>query len=258
MKFRRPVVENKGWAWWLASALALCLLVAVVTYWASIWLAPPVRIAPAGTLSDSSGPTNLAPARSLFGQLPPAAAARDAAPVSSNIRVLGILAAGPRGSALLSVDGRPGKAHAVGDLVDGKLRVLAIDAREVRLGDDQGGLRQSLPAPARADLAVLTRGPAPAAGNPTGAPGSTPAGPASVVPTAPPGPNTGTVPPAAAFSPSPSTSITPATSPGSPAPQAGLPQPAMASPGMPPAPAPGAPSFPSPAAGPGTPGYNGP
>ncbi len=206
MKFRRQTVENRGWAWWVVTSLALGLLLGAVTYWASLWLAPPVRIAPAGALSDQSGPLNVSLAKNLFGQVV-VANTQVASPVSSNVKVLGIIAAGPRGSAILSVDGKPGKAFAVGDKVDGEQRLLSVDARQVSLGNASGASRQTLAVPAAHDISLLSRGPAAGASGAGGtapAPAPAPAPPAvfpgSGTPTSPltPPPTTFTPPPAIA------------------------------------------------------------
>ena len=223
MKLRRPTVENKGWAWWLTSALALGLLVGAMTYWASIWLAPPVRIAPAGALSDQSGPLNIGLAKDLFGR-PVVAGPAVVAAVSSNIKVVGIIAAGPRGSAILSIDGKPGKAFAVGDKVDGRLTLLGVDARQVSLGEEGKSARQSLSVPAVAEVSVLTRGPA---GGSTGATGQ--ASPGSPAPGMPPGsPGAPLAPPPASFTPPASIPVQ-QTAPGTPS--AGLPPPGLTPPG---------------------------
>jgi general secretion pathway protein C len=158
MKLRRPTVENRGWAWWIGCALSLCLLLGAIAYWASIWLAPAVRIAPAGTLSDQSGPLNLAQAQGLFGQVV-SAAPQVVEAAASNIKVIGILAAGQKGSAILTIDGKPGKVYLLGDRVDGQLKLIAVDLRQVTLGQAGNNIRQTLAVPPKADISVLTNGP---------------------------------------------------------------------------------------------------
>ncbi len=158
MKFRRPTVENKGWTWWLGCALSLSLLLGAIAYWASIWLAPAVRIAPAGTLSDQTGPLNLGQAQGLFGQVAVAAPQVTVA-ASSNIKVVGILAAGQKGSAILAIDGKPGKVYMLGDQVDAQLKVISVDVRQVTLGQDGSMTRQTLAAPPKAAISILTQGP---------------------------------------------------------------------------------------------------
>jgi general secretion pathway protein C len=168
MKFRRPTVENKGWTWWLGCALSLCLLLGAIAYWASIWLAPAVRIAPAGTLSDQTGPLNLGQAQGLFGLIP-VAAPQVIAVASSNIKVVGILAAGQKGSAILAIDGKPGKVYMLGDKVDAQLKLISVDVRQVTLGQDGSTTRQTLAAPPKPEIGILTQGPSKTAaiGGPT-------------------------------------------------------------------------------------------
>jgi general secretion pathway protein C len=198
MKFRRPTVENKGWTWWLGCALSLCLLLGAIAYWASIWLAPAVRIAPAGTLSDQSGQINLSQAQGLFGQIA-AAAAPVATATSSNIKVVGILAAGQKGSAILAIDGKPGKVFTLGDKVDGDLKLISVDMRQVTLGQDGRTTRQTLAAPPKAEISVLTQGP-----NKLGVAGTTtPATGASPSPSLSPAPSPITPPPSSMLSPPP-------------------------------------------------------
>ena len=170
MKFRRPTVENKGWAWWLGCALSLCLLLGAIAYWASIWLAPAVRIAPAGTLSDQTGPLNLRQAQGLFGQVA-VVAPQVIVAASSSIKVVGILAAGQKGSAILAIDGKPGKVYMLGDKVDTQLKVISVDGRQVTLGREGSAMRQTLAAPPKAEISILTQGP-----NKSGASGGTTTG----------------------------------------------------------------------------------
>ena len=158
MKFGRSAVENKGWAWWLACAMGLCLLTGAIAYWSSIWFAPAVRIAPAGSLSDQSGPVNLGQAQGLFGQVPASAPIQVVAAAPSNIKVLGIVAAGAKGSAILAIDGKPAKVYAVGDKVDGENLLLGVDARQVTLGASGKTNKQFLPVPVKPELSVLTQG----------------------------------------------------------------------------------------------------
>jgi general secretion pathway protein C len=157
MKFRRPTVENRGWTWWLGCTFSLCLLLGAIAYWASIWLAPAVRIAPAGSLSDQSGPTNLTQAQGLFGQMV-TAAPQAAVAAPSNIKVLGVLSAGQKGSAILTVDGKPAKVYMLGDTVEGQLKVISVDFRQVTLGQDGSKARQTLAAPPKSEISVLTQG----------------------------------------------------------------------------------------------------
>jgi general secretion pathway protein C len=218
MKLRRPTVENRGWTWWLGCALSLCLLLGAIAYWASIWLAPAVRIAPAGTLSDQSGPLNLAQAQGLFGQVVTVAPQVTEA-AASNIKVVGILAAGQKGSAILTIDGKPGKVYVLGDSVDAQLKLIAVDLRQVTLGRDGNTVRQTLQAPPKADISVLTQGPSKtgaANGNPAGGPFLSPSPPA-------PNPNSPLNAPPPFVSPPPIQNPGPGNNPGATLPPAGNP-----------------------------------
>jgi hypothetical protein len=82
------------------------------------------------------------------------------APVASNIKVVGILAAGQKGSAILAIDGKPGKVYMLGDKVDGQLSLIGVDIRQVTLGQAGKGAKQTLPAPPKPEIGVLTQGPA--------------------------------------------------------------------------------------------------
>jgi hypothetical protein len=108
-------IASLGWAAWLATLVATACLCAVLAYWFMQIAAPRAPIGPA-----LSGPANrdrpdLTAAGSLFGTPPRAQAA--AAPVLGNVQVLGVVAAGRLGSAILIVDGKPARSFAVGDSI---------------------------------------------------------------------------------------------------------------------------------------------
>jgi len=119
---------------WTAMALGLRLLPAPLT-------------APAGALAlapESPPPAQLT---RLFGAAPVQTSAAAPLPAAdSRFRLLGIVA--PRlaslqteqGVALITVDGGPPKAFRVGDVVDGAMRLLAVERHAVGLG--QGGVIQ--------------------------------------------------------------------------------------------------------------------
>lgn len=82
----------------------------------------------------------------LFGANAAPAAPVAAPPSNNRYRLIGVVAPrsaqlqSERGVALLSIDGGPAKAFRVGDLVDGELRLLAVESRAVGLG--QAGVVQ--------------------------------------------------------------------------------------------------------------------
>jgi general secretion pathway protein C len=151
MRIRLPVSRL------LAVALfaALC---AIVAGWALQLLAPRAPIAPAGPIAQGQPGLDVALASQLFGGAPRTPAAVQAA-APSNIQVTGVLAAGERGVALLAIDGRPAKPFAVGDTLDGGLKVVSVTVDGVGLA--RGDQPMRLPAPARGSIDVLTRGPQP-------------------------------------------------------------------------------------------------
>ncbi|MGD9945003.1 MAG: type II secretion system protein N [Burkholderiaceae bacterium] len=150
--------------------------------------APPVAIAPAGSIVDYGNAPDLGPAAQLFGQRNLNAQAQ---PASSNIQVLGVAASARRASAVLSVDGGPAKAFMVGDEVSDGVRLVAVRADAAVI--EQGGKRIELVAPQRPSLAILSGGTQPggsSAGTATNPPvGTAPAVPVPVPPPAPPAPS---------------------------------------------------------------------
>ena len=145
-----PPIATLGWPAWIATLAGFGLLCAILAYWGLVLLAPHPIPGPAGDLSLGAGS---GPGRAgvLFGD--PAGKATSAAP-SLNVTVLGVIADGPRGSAVLSVDGRPGRAFAIGEQVDGALSLNSVGTDRVVIGS--GARRFELPAPARPDPAVLS------------------------------------------------------------------------------------------------------
>jgi general secretion pathway protein C len=148
MRIRLPVAR-------IVSVLLFAALCAIVAGWALQLLAPRAPIAPAGAVAQAQPPTDLAAAGQLFGGAPRPADTVAAGP--SNIQVTGVLAAGPRGVALLAIDGRPAKPFAVGEAVLEGTTVRAVSADAVEL--ERAGRPLRLAAPARGSLEVLTSGP---------------------------------------------------------------------------------------------------
>jgi general secretion pathway protein C len=152
------LVRSLTWPVWLATALAFAAVCAVIAYWALQILAPRAPIAPSGIASDQRSLPQLQAASQLFGAT---VAATAAAPQPSNIQVVGIVAAGRLGSAILTVDGKPPKSFSVGTKVSPTQSLGAVRADAVVI--DSAGQRVELPAPTRASLDVLTSGKARAA-----------------------------------------------------------------------------------------------
>jgi general secretion pathway protein C len=209
MRIRLPAAR-------IVSVLLFAALCAIVAGWALQLLAPRAPIAPAGAVAQAQPPTDLGAAAQLFGGAPRPADTVAAGP--ANIQVAGVLAAGPRGVALLAIDGRPAKPFAVGEAVLEGTTVRAVSGDAVEL--ERAGRPLRLAAPARGSLEVLTSGPQ--RGSAPGVASAPPPG----VPPLPPRP----LPPAGAAA---------ATADAAPPPGAALsaPPPGMPPPGPPPTPA---------------------
>jgi len=219
---RNPLsaIRTISWPAWLASVAALALLCATCTYWAMQLLAPSTPIAPARTAETVALP-DLRPASQVFGST---RAATVAVAAPSNLQVLGIVAAGRLGSAIIAVDGQRPKMFTVGADVTPTQRLAAVHDDAVVI--EAAGQRTELPAPPRGSIAVLTSGPAR-----SGPPGSAGAATTSPVPVLP-GPASGPSPaPAPALVAPHAGSDLPGAPPG-PA-SAGMPAPGAPPPGTP-------------------------
>lgn len=114
--------------------LLFLVLVSVIAYWAMQLLVPRGAIAPADSVGDNGRPP-LPVASRLFGA--PNTAEAPSAPPPINVRVLGILEAGRRGVAILSIDERPARAYAVNQRTDGGSVIKAVQHDKVII-DHQG------------------------------------------------------------------------------------------------------------------------
>lgn len=135
----------------LISLLLFLVLVAIVAYWSMQLLAPRGAIAPTDSLGDSSRPP-LPVASRLFGAPNKEAVAEAPPPV--NVKVFGIVDAGRRGVAILSIDGRPAKAYAVNQKIDGGSVVKSVQADKVVI--EHQGTRIEAEAPLRYSLDILS------------------------------------------------------------------------------------------------------
>ncbi|WLW59429.1 hypothetical protein RA224_19565 [Achromobacter aegrifaciens] len=117
--------------------LAVLALAAGLGVWASILLAPKAGALPAAVSAGAPRAADNAPVALWFG--------KDEA-MRTQITVLGVIAAGADGAAVLSVDGGPPLAwRAGGEVAPGiVLRAVAADAVTV----EQAGRSSRLPAPA--------------------------------------------------------------------------------------------------------------
>ena len=149
-------LSSMGRTAWLATLAAFAGLCGVLAYWSVQLTAPRAPVAPASLQAAGGERPDLGPALTLFGQ--PAGARVEQAPVLGNVQVLGVVAAGRLGSAILIVDGKPARSFAVGDPLGPGQRVSSVRADAVVIDDN--GRRAEVPAPARSSSAVLTGGPA--------------------------------------------------------------------------------------------------
>lgn len=136
-----------GWPAWIATLAGFAMLCAIVSWWALRLAAPRAVTAPAvdAVPTEAAGPGR---AIALFG-----ASSAAAAPASGNIAVIGVLSGGPRGSAILSIDGRPGRAFAVGEAIDASTSLTLVEPDRVVI--TSGGRRTELRPPARPDPRIL-------------------------------------------------------------------------------------------------------
>lgn len=147
-----------GWAAWTASLVATVVLGATLAYWGLLLGAPVPPIGPARLAAALPDSTDTAITARLFGTA--AAGTPASAEVSSlPVQVVGIVAAGRRGSALLAVEGRPARAYAVGAAVTDGLRVRAVQADAVVL-EREGSAPTRLSAPPYTPVSVLGTEPA--------------------------------------------------------------------------------------------------
>jgi general secretion pathway protein C len=154
MKIRSvPAVSSMGWPAWSATLLTVGLLGAICAWWALQLAAPRPLAAPAHPIAQAEGAGPGAATR-LFGD---PSAGNAVGRRSESITVIGVVSGGARGSAILSIDGKPAKAYAVGDRIDATTSLLSVDARQVVIGSP--GRRIELEAPARTDPAMLQSGP---------------------------------------------------------------------------------------------------
>lgn len=156
MRLKRTVATRR----WASSLVALALsgvLGATIAWWALQLFAPPIAIAPPGSLADQHGAPDLTASARLFGE--PVGTRTASAPAAmANIQVLGVAASTVRASAVIAVDGKPARAYMVGDAVTTDARL--IEVRADRAIVEQRGARVELVAPQRPSVDVLWSGPA--------------------------------------------------------------------------------------------------
>lgn len=108
--------------------LLFLALVSIIAYWAMQLLVPRGAIAPTDAIGDNNRPP-LPVASRLFGARSTAVEA--SAPPPINVRVMGILDAGRRGVAILSIDDQPARAYAVNQRTAGGSVIKSVQHDKV-------------------------------------------------------------------------------------------------------------------------------
>ena len=151
-----PPLSSLGWPAWLGTLAGVAALCAIAAWWMLQLLAPAAPIAPAAAAGSTQALPELRLAAHLFGTAAGPQGGVAAAP--SNIAVVGVLSAESRGSAILSVDGQPPKAFAVGEAVTPTQTLISVSGDTVLIGEN--GRQVELAAPERSSLSLLSGGPA--------------------------------------------------------------------------------------------------
>jgi general secretion pathway protein C len=162
----------------IISFLLFALLIGIIAFWASRLMAPATAIAPAAVNSDNNNASNSSWTKQLFGNAPSGPSVAAGPVADSQLAVLGVITGGS-GAAVISIEGKPGKAFGVGELVTPGVRIREITSENVVI--DRNGSMVKLAAPPKADLAVLTSG----VGKTRGASGDTPTGNLAPLPQTP-------------------------------------------------------------------------
>ncbi|MCD6681889.1 MAG: general secretion pathway protein GspB [Burkholderiaceae bacterium] len=151
----KRTLRSRRWAPSIAAIAAFGALGATCAYWTLQLLAPPVAIAPAGSLVDTQTVPDLRSAQALFGSN--ASESPSAIPPPVDVRVVGVAASPVRGSAVLVVDSAAAKAFLVGDEIGDEMRLIEVRSDMAVL--ERRGVRIELPAPQRPSVALLSSGP---------------------------------------------------------------------------------------------------
>jgi len=121
----------------LLQLVSMLAVAAGVGFWGALLLAPrPSAAPPALTLGEAPG-QDLSPVANWFGS----------GTARLRVSVVGLIAAGDRGAALLSINGEPAKAYRVGQTLAQGVTLAGVSANGVSL-DQDGIIEQvSIPAP---------------------------------------------------------------------------------------------------------------
>lgn len=138
-----PISDFRMPSWPAPRIVSLCLIAAALAglaWWTVALLEPLPRAAPAA----ASGASDEGGAREAAAWLAPGSAKLE-------VKVAGALAGGGRGAAVLSVNGGPPQAYAIGDALTHSARLVGIEAQALVV--EQSGVRTRLPMPALPDAA---------------------------------------------------------------------------------------------------------
>jgi general secretion pathway protein C len=126
----------------VANLAAAALLGVVLAYWSWAWLAPPAA-ARAPAAAELSGAGGASAAGGLFGT------ATEAAAASSNVRLMGVLAAssGRRGQAVMRLDAKQTVAVLEGEEVEPGLRLAEVHVDHIVL--ERNGARETVAWPVK-------------------------------------------------------------------------------------------------------------
>lgn len=137
---------------------------AIATVWAVREFAPAGGGASPSSVNDKAVATPAEVTNLPAAAVPTSAAAVASAATEGRFKLVGVLANGSEGVALISVDGHPARAFRVGAAVEDKLVVQQVSGRGVTLGPSGGGAAIALdvsvaPASARPTAPASAAGP---------------------------------------------------------------------------------------------------
>ncbi len=131
----------------------LALLAAIIGFWVSRLTAPTVAIAPVSVTAENTATSDATWARQFFGQAKESATNMPV--VDSQFQVVGLIS-GRSGVAIISADGKPGKAFAVGQTIVPGSILKAVYSEKVVIS--RQGREIELPLPLKQNMAILTSG----------------------------------------------------------------------------------------------------
>ncbi len=113
---------------------------ALAAYWALRLLDPAPHVVPIAPVPVVSGEPDARLAARLFGDV-----SSDAGPVARNVQVSGVFAAGAQSSAVVGIDGKPGRAVLLGGELSSGVRLVEVDAASATIEIDGARRRFAVP-----------------------------------------------------------------------------------------------------------------